>query len=158
MNSVLYICYQLRICSLKFWLTECRMCFKLETKCRFLYSNDGWANVSLSIATVALVATGEWRQHASSLLGVIVVMTIFCSSLLCCHCSDDLVTVSRLPVITVTYDPLLQCLFIVVLALSPARLKELRLHPSRAIETKSNRDLKQNQTAKKKDAWYANRP
>jgi hypothetical protein len=63
-NFALYICYELLICSLEFWLTECRMCFKLEIKCRFLSSSYGWADVSLSVITVALVTMDRWCQRA----------------------------------------------------------------------------------------------
>jgi hypothetical protein len=87
-NSVLYICYELLICSLEFWLTKCRICFKLETECRFLSSGDEWADVSLSIAAVT-PSSDRWMTSAhSSLLGATVVIGILCSSLLCCHYSD----------------------------------------------------------------------
>jgi hypothetical protein len=104
MNSVLYICYELLICSLEFWLIECRMCFELETECRFLSSSDGWADVSLSVATMTPSSDRRMTSACPSLLGAIVATDVFCPSLLCCHCSDILVAMGWLPVDTVTYS------------------------------------------------------
>jgi hypothetical protein len=117
MNSMLYICYKLLICSLEFWLTECRMCFELETKCRFLFSSDGWADVSLSVATVAPSSDGRMTSTYPSLLENTVATDVFCPSLLCYHCRDALVATGRVPVDIVTYGSLLQCLFIVVVGI-----------------------------------------
>jgi hypothetical protein len=43
-----------------------------------------------------------------------VVIGIFCPSLLCYHYSDTIVVMGRLPVIIVTYNLIPQCMFIVV--------------------------------------------
>jgi hypothetical protein len=114
MNSVLYICYELLICSLNFWLTECRRCFKLETGWRFLSSGDGWADVILPVATVAPSSDGRMTSACPSLIGIIVATDIFCPWLLRCYYNDALVATDRLLVSTVTYSPLLQYLFGVV--------------------------------------------
>jgi hypothetical protein len=49
-----------------------------------------------------------------SLLGAIVAMGVFDPLLLSYHCSDALIVTGQLPMATVTYSPLLQCLIIVV--------------------------------------------
>jgi hypothetical protein len=66
--------------------------------------------------------TGELTSVSSSLLwtrvattnDIIVATGVFGPSLLSYHCSDALVVTGRLPVATVTYNPLLQCLIVVV--------------------------------------------
>jgi hypothetical protein len=88
MNYVLYICYELLICSLKLWLTECRMCFKLQTECKFLSSSDGWADVSLPVAARGYSSNRRMMSSCPSLLEAIVAMDVFYPSLLCYHCSD----------------------------------------------------------------------
>jgi hypothetical protein len=78
---------------------------------------------------------GELTSAHPSLLGATIVMDVFYPSLLSYHCSDALVAMDRLPMATVTYGPLLQCLFVVVLDLqqqnkdiggSNSRLQHLR--------------------------------
>jgi hypothetical protein len=50
-----------------------------------------------------------------SLLQTTVAMGGFCSSLLCYHCNDIVVATGWLPVATVAYSSLPQCLFVVVI-------------------------------------------
>jgi hypothetical protein len=109
----IYICYELLICSLQLWLTECIIYFELETECRFLFSSDGWADVSLSVATVAPSSDGWMMSVCPSLLGATIATDVFWLSLLC-HYNNALVATGRLPMATVTYGLLIQCLFIIV--------------------------------------------
>jgi hypothetical protein len=53
-------------------------------------------------------------SRCPSLLQTTVAKGGLCLSLLCYHCSDAVVAMGQLPVTTVTYGPLLQCMFIVV--------------------------------------------
>jgi hypothetical protein len=57
---------------------------------------------------------GQMTSWCTSLLQTIVVIDIFCPSLLCYHCSDTVVATDQLPVITVAYRLMSQWLFIVV--------------------------------------------
>jgi hypothetical protein len=66
---MLYICYELLLCSLELYLTECEMCFELEIECRFLFNSDGWHDVSLPIATLAPSSDGRITSVCPSLLG-----------------------------------------------------------------------------------------
>jgi hypothetical protein len=92
------------------------LCLLLQTKCRlyFLSSSNGWADVSMPITTVDSSCDEQMMSAHPSLLGAIVAMGIFGPSLLSSHCSDALVATDRLPMATVTYGLLLQCLVIVV--------------------------------------------
>jgi hypothetical protein len=128
---MLYICYELLLCSLELYLTECGMCFELETECRFLFNNDGWRDVSLPVATLAPSSDRQITSVCPSLLGAterwvddiiipiatrgIVAMGVFCQSLLYYHYSDTLVVTGWLPMTIVTNDSLLQCMLVVVL-------------------------------------------
>jgi hypothetical protein len=53
--------------------TECRLCFLLETECRFLSSSDRWADISLPVAIVAPISNERMMSAHPSLLGVTVV-------------------------------------------------------------------------------------
>jgi hypothetical protein len=50
----------------------------------------------------------------ATVLQTTVAMGGFYPSLLCYHCSDAVVAIGRLPVATVAYGPLPQCMFVVV--------------------------------------------
>jgi hypothetical protein len=91
-------------------------CLLLQIKCIlcFLSSSNRWADVSTSVATIDSNSDGRMTSTRPSLLGATVATCIFCPSLLSYHCSNVLKVMDRLPMVIVTYGPLLQCMFIVV--------------------------------------------
>jgi hypothetical protein len=96
--------------------TICRLCLLLQTECIlcFLSSSNGLADVSTPVANMDSSSDGWLTSARSLLLAATVVMDVFYPSLLSYHYSNALVAMDRLPMTTVTYDLLLQCLFIVV--------------------------------------------
>jgi hypothetical protein len=96
--------------------TICKLCLLLQTECRlcFLSSSNRWADVSTSVTIVDSSSNSQMTSAHPLLLGATVATIIFCPSLLSYHCSYALVAMGRLPVAIVTYNLLLQCLFIIV--------------------------------------------
>jgi hypothetical protein len=96
--------------------TVCRLFFLLQTKCRlcFLSSSDGRDDINKHVATVDSSSNGWMMSPRPSLLRATVATDRRRSSLLSYHCSDALVAMGQLTMTTVTYDSLLQCLFVVV--------------------------------------------
>jgi hypothetical protein len=89
-----------------------RLCFlsKLYIYC-FLSSSDRGDDISKPVATMDYSSEGWMMSPCLSLLGAIVAMSRRHPSLLSNHCSAG-----RLPVAIVAYDPLLQCMFVLVRA------------------------------------------
>jgi hypothetical protein len=82
----------------------------------FLSSSNGRADASTSVTTVDSSSDEQMMLVRPLLLGATVATGVFGSSLLSyLHSSDALVATYRLSVTTVTYDPLLQFIIIVVL-------------------------------------------
>jgi hypothetical protein len=52
------------------------MCFELETECPSLSSSDGWADVSLPVATVAPSNNEQMMSARPSLLGATVAVDV----------------------------------------------------------------------------------
>jgi hypothetical protein len=141
MYELIYVCiYVTRCMNSLFELDECcyqqivfcfRLCFLLQTKCRlcFLSSSNGWADVSKTVATVDLSSDGQMMPARPLLLWTTVATDIFSLLLLSYHCSDTLLAMGRLPVATMTYGLLLQCLIMAVSAELQASL--CRLPPRR---------------------------
>jgi hypothetical protein len=94
----------------------CRLCFLLQTECRlyFLSSSDGWADVNTSITIVDSSSDGRMTSACPSLLEATVAMDVVCPLLLIYQYNGALVATGQLSVITMTYDLLIQYLFVVV--------------------------------------------
>jgi hypothetical protein len=67
------------------------------------------------IATRHYSSDGRLTSLYPSLLQTTVATDVFCSSLLCYHYSDVVVAMDRLPVATMAYGSMLQCLLVVVI-------------------------------------------
>jgi hypothetical protein len=67
-----------------------------------------------SVATRGHSRDSQMTSSCPALLETTITINFFCPSLLCSHCRDTLVTTCWLTMTTVTYGPLLQCMFIVV--------------------------------------------
>jgi hypothetical protein len=67
----------------------------------------------------------QMTSGCSSLLGGTVATVVFSLSLLSYYCTDVLVATDRLPVDTVTYGLLLQCLIVVVFVNLGSKFREL---------------------------------
>jgi hypothetical protein len=99
-----------------YFLSEIVCIFFLQIECRlcFLSSSDRRDDISMPVATVDSSRDRWMMSPHSSLLRGTVATDVFCPSLLSYNCSDALVVTGRLSVTTVTYDSLLQCMFVVV--------------------------------------------
>jgi hypothetical protein len=98
---------------------DCVFFYRLNTNCVFYPTVTGEltsARMSLLESTVAMDVL---TSSQSSLLEVIVATGVFCLSLLSYHYNDVLVATGWLPMATVTYGPLLQCQFVVVIVSYP---------------------------------------
>jgi hypothetical protein len=113
MNSL----YELDECCYQQVVLCFRFCLLLETNCRlcFLSNSIGWTNVSKSVATVGLSSDRQMMSAHPSLQWATLAIGIFGLLLWSYHCSDALVAMGRMPMTTVTYNPLLECMFVVVL-------------------------------------------
>jgi hypothetical protein len=132
MYELIYVCiYVTRCMNSLYELDECcyqqivfcfRLCLLLQTKCRlcFLSNSNGWADVSKPVVTMDSSSDRQMKSARPSLLWATIVMVVFSPSLLSYHCSDTLIVMGQLLMATVTYDPLLQCLIIVVWSPPPA--------------------------------------
>jgi hypothetical protein len=98
----------------------CRLYLFLQTECIlcFLSSSNGWADVSMSVATVNSSSDRRMTPAQSSLLGAIVATDVFYPWLLSYKYSDVLVTTGQwLQWLMVYWDSVCSCMFVVVLIL-----------------------------------------
>jgi hypothetical protein len=85
------------------FVSDCVFFYKLNTDCVFYPVVTGdLTSVSLSLLWTRVLMS-KWRQHVGRYYEP-----------LSYHCRDALVATAQLPVARVTYDPLLQCLIVVV--------------------------------------------
>jgi hypothetical protein len=111
----MYICYLMyELCVCMLLDADCVSSQKMYANCFFFYKLNADCVFYPAVTIVDSSSNGWITSPCPSLLGATIAMGRRRTSLLSYHCSDILVATDRLPVTTVTYGPLLQCLFVVM--------------------------------------------